>query len=77
MAKKASPKQVTPNAKVSVAIHADIQNVTAFQLGFHHGANGVKARKRASFIYQQTAADYTLGFMAGCAKRALTKAARV
>lgn len=66
------PKPQSPI--VSVAVHADIQNPTAFQLGFYHGSIGLKARKAESFIYRETASDYSLGFMAGCAARAQNKA---
>lgn len=56
---------------VAVTVHAKFKGQdTAFRLGFYHGYEGVKPRKRESFIHQPTATAYAAGLMAGCAARA-------
>ena len=56
---------------VAVTVHAKFKGQeTAFRLGFYHGYEGARPRKRDSFIYQPTATAYAAGLMAGCAARA-------
>lgn len=59
------------SSAVTVAVHGDVKNETAFRLGFYHATEGVAARKPETFIYQSTATSYSLGYMAGCAARAV------
>lgn len=69
--KSRKPQSNTSNRVVTVAVHGDAKNPTAFRLGFYHATEGVTARKRESFIYESTATSYSLGYMAGCAARAV------
>ena len=64
---KAANKQ---HPVVTVTVHAQFRNHTAFKLGYFRGFEGSNRHKTASFIYQSTATAYAAGFMAGCAARA-------
>lgn len=65
-------KEVTAQVAVSVIVPAQLAGqTTAFKLGYYHGYEKLPARKAESFIYKPTATAYAVGYMAGCAARAV------